>query len=89
MAKLIDVLRVNPKSLFYGGVSLINGIALCANVLYTLYAHTGATHFSFTVAIAKRTSELKQRFIHALLPPQLGMAICYQYESGIFLRLTG
>ena len=27
MAKLINVLRVNPKSLFYGGVSLINGIA--------------------------------------------------------------
>ena len=26
-AKLIDVLRVNPKLLFYGGVSLINGIA--------------------------------------------------------------
>ena len=26
-AKLIDVLRVNPKSLFYGGVSLMNGIA--------------------------------------------------------------
>ena len=24
---------------------------LCANVLCTLYAHTGATHFSFTVAI--------------------------------------
>ena len=28
-SQLINVLRVNPKSLFYGGVSLINGIAHC------------------------------------------------------------
>ena len=34
----------------------------------------------------ERASELK--LIHALLPLQLGMLICYQYESAFFPRLT-
>jgi len=72
--------------------------------------HTGATHFSFKVAImhnlnsiiscidARMTyvhvytnrsietmSELKQRFFcYAMHPLQLGMSICYQYESAYF-----
>ena len=34
--------------------------------------------------IAKRGSELKQRFYSCMLPLQLGMAICAQYESAYF-----
>ena len=42
MAKVIEVLRVYPISLFYGGVSLINGIALYENSIVRL-ASVGLT----------------------------------------------
>ena len=83
-----------------------------AQTYYVHYAHTGATHFTSTVAIMYMCQLLYQEFdtrmaymctyilpeahgnhrdnaselklIHALLPLQLGMAICYQYESAYF-----
>jgi len=36
------------------------------------------------VAIIETMSKLNKGFIHSLLPLQLGMAICYQYESAYF-----
>ena len=80
-----------------------------AQTYYLHDAHTGATHFSFTVAIIhvcqlnnflyqeldahylKHVEPLRQwakwaskGFIHALPPLQLGMAICYHYDSAYF-----
>ena len=86
---------------------------------YVHFAHTRASHFSFTVPIThvcqpnnfsrmtrarptctyiyyqkhmatiETMSEAREWikvkvFIHALLPLQLGMVICYQYESAYF-----
>ena len=46
---------------------------LCPKVLCTLYAHTGATHFSFTVAITAHVCQLNnfpyQEFnVHSRVP---------------------